>query len=76
MTKTRTLIANQQGVKAVKLFDDVVQIFYADGGEPVSIHKEDEMFEYYSKDFGAMIDGKLNPPTPIAETIEPEISLV
>lgn len=59
---TSTLLFAQQGIKAVILNEGTITVHYVDGGEPLYINEDDEMYSFHLANFKKVVSDNLNPP--------------
>jgi len=54
-----TLLFSQNAIKTVRLTEDVIEVHYGDGAEPIYIHNDDELYEHHLKNFRTLINNAL-----------------
>ena len=59
MNKTTTLLFNQAAIKAVRMTEEVISVWYADGHEPIHINKDDVLYEHHKKEFDELVQTNL-----------------
>lgn len=48
---TTTLIFNQAAIKVVRMTEDTISVYYADGNDPIHISKDDDLYEFHLLNF-------------------------